>query len=207
MAKKKGLSRPAKMFWGLLAAVLIAIIGIWGYNRYMEKKKVEQLYQHGFQLLEEQTALYIKENYSGISKIEFSPIFVDGDGRFTMRTVNVVPVVYDEEGNKAILGGTIGHHSYAGYGILEGIMLDFDGNGGEIIELAGRNGKMVEVQQYQHLPTEAQLRDSQKIDENILALIEDGQLKGVEKKLKGSPSCKIDYNLEIKKGEYWKWQP
>ena len=34
-----------------------------------------KLYKRGFRLLEEQLATYIKEHYSGVSKIEFSPIF------------------------------------------------------------------------------------------------------------------------------------
>ena len=38
------------------------------------------------------------------------------------------------------------------------------------------------------------------IDENILALVEDNQLKGVKKSDNGSPKAKISYNLEIKKG-------
>ncbi|MEX2805576.1 hypothetical protein AB3329_10825 [Streptococcus sp. H31] len=205
MAKKKRLSRPAKIFWGLLAAVLIVITGIWGYNRYMEQKKIDNLYKHGFKLLEEQTALYIKENYSGISKIEFSPIFIDGDGKFTMLTANVVPVVYDEEGSRVILGRKVKKTHYSNYGMLEGLLLDFDFEGNEVIQIAGREGKMIEVQQYQHLPAEAQLKESQKIDENILALIEDGQLKGVEKTSEGSPNAEIIYNLDIEKGEYWKW--
>ena len=36
-------------------------------------RKEEKVIKHGFRLLEEQLGLYIKENYSGISKIEFSP--------------------------------------------------------------------------------------------------------------------------------------
>ena len=34
--------------------------------------KEEKIIEHGFRLLEEQIATYIKENYSGVSKIEFS---------------------------------------------------------------------------------------------------------------------------------------
>lgn len=36
-------------------------------------RKEEKVIKYGFRLLEEQLGLYIKENYSGISKIEFSP--------------------------------------------------------------------------------------------------------------------------------------
>ena len=38
----------------------------------MDRMKVDNLYRHGFQLYEEQIATYLKEHYSGISKIEFS---------------------------------------------------------------------------------------------------------------------------------------
>ena len=38
--------------------------------------KTTKLYQRGFRLLEEQIGTYIKEKYSGIEKIEFSPIYV-----------------------------------------------------------------------------------------------------------------------------------
>ena len=77
----------------------------------------DRLIQHGFKLLEEQIATYIKENYSGVSKIEFSPIFVDGGDGFSMFTANVVPVVYDTEGNRAVLGkyGTL-QASFEKYG-------------------------------------------------------------------------------------------
>ena len=43
----------------------------------LEDKGVK-LYKRGFRLLEEQLATYIKEHYSGVSKIEFSPIFIQG---------------------------------------------------------------------------------------------------------------------------------
>ena len=63
-----------------------------------------KLYKRGFRLLEEQLSTYIKEHYSGVSKIEFSPIFVQGwDGQSIFRA-NIVPVIYDLQGNKAYLG-------------------------------------------------------------------------------------------------------
>ncbi|MEX2804961.1 hypothetical protein AB3329_07610 [Streptococcus sp. H31] len=206
MAKKKRLSRPAKVFWGLLAVVLIAITGIWGYNRYMQKKKVEQLYQHGFQLLEEQIATYIKENYSGVSKIEFSPIYIDGDGKFTMFRMHVVPKIYDSEGNHALLGSTIGNTSYTSYGLNSGVILDFDISGNEIIYLEDfDNDKEIEVSNDTHLPDKAKLLSSSSIDENIQALINDGQLKGIEKGEIGSSQAEVKYNIEIKKGDYTTW--
>ena len=58
-----------------------------------------KLYKRGFRLLEEQLATYIKEHYSGVSKIEFSPIFVQGGDGQTMFDANIVPVIngFDEE--------------------------------------------------------------------------------------------------------------
>ncbi|AXQ79702.1 hypothetical protein DDV21_002620 [Streptococcus chenjunshii] len=188
------------MFWGLLAAVLIAITGIWGYNRYMEKKKVEQLYQHGFQLLEEQIATYIKENYSGVRKIEFSPIYIDGDGRFTMRTAEVVPILYDEHGNKAQFGGKIDHFGHPSYGILNYLRIDWDIYGTEIIELASGKDYYVEVAYGQSLPEATKWTENENIDNNIQALIDIGELKGIEKSAQGSPSAEIRYNVTFKKG-------
>lgn len=65
----------------------------------------ESIFKHSFRLLEEQTALYVKENFTGISRIEFSPIIFDGGSKSgDPLRVNVVPVVYDRHGNKAYLG-------------------------------------------------------------------------------------------------------
>ena len=44
------------------------------------------------------------------------------------------------------------------------------------------------------------------IDDNISALVKDGQLKNVEKKEGGRPQVEIVYNLEIQKGNYRKWR-
>ena len=60
-----------------------------------------KLYKRGFRLLEEQLATYIKEHYSGVSKIEFSPIFVQGGDGQTMFSANIVFSVYDKNQNKA----------------------------------------------------------------------------------------------------------
>ncbi|MEX2804043.1 hypothetical protein AB3329_02850 [Streptococcus sp. H31] len=200
MAKKKGLSRPTKIFWGLLAAVLIVITGIWEYNRYMEKKKVDQLYQHGFQFLEEQIATYIKENYSGVSKIEFSPIYIDGDGCFTVRTAYTVPIIYDEEGNKAQFGGKIDHFGHPRYGLLNYLRIDWDIYGTEIIELASGKDYYVEVTYGDSLPEDTKWTENENIDNNIKALIDIGKLKGIEKSAQGSPSAEVRYNVTFKKG-------
>ncbi|AND78862.1 hypothetical protein [Streptococcus pantholopis] len=200
MSKKKGLSRPAKVFWGLLAAVLIAVTGIWGYNRYMQKKKVEQLYQHGFQLLEEQIATYIKENYSGVSKIEFSPIYIDGDDRFTVRTAYTVPIIYDKEGNEAQFGSQINHFAHSRYGLLNYLRIDWDIYGTEMIELANQSGDYVEVTYGDSLPKDTKWTDNEDIDSNIEALVNIGKLKGIEKSAQGSPSAEVRYNVTFKKG-------
>ena len=87
-----------------------------------QKEKQEQtarehkLYKRGFRLLEEQIAIYTKEHYEGVSKIEFSPIFEDG-GDYSMYTLNMVPVIYDNYGNRAILGGKIGKVLHSSYGL------------------------------------------------------------------------------------------
>lgn len=75
-------------------------------------RKEEKIIKHGFRLLEEQIGIYIKENYSGISKIEFSPIFIQGGKDNPPFTADVLPVIYDEEGNRAVLGGQIGKTGY-----------------------------------------------------------------------------------------------
>ncbi|RSJ11279.1 hypothetical protein D8824_00590 [Streptococcus intermedius] len=164
-----------------------------------------QLYKHGFRLLEEQIATYIKEHYAGVSKIEFSPIFIQGDNKHSMFHANVVPVVYDESGNKAYLGRPIGTEDYARYGSFGDVLLSFDGSGKEVIELRIDN-QYVDVSGSKHLPDKVRLTSSEKIDKNMAALIKDGQLKSVGEKDGGSPQVEITYNTEIKKGEHWKWR-
>lgn len=72
-----------KKFFTTLALILVLISGgIFVYNKLTKPNfspKTTKLYQHGFQLLEEQIGTYIKEHYKGIEKIEFSPIYVTGD--------------------------------------------------------------------------------------------------------------------------------
>ncbi|AND80389.1 hypothetical protein A0O21_01890 [Streptococcus pantholopis] len=172
----------------------------------MAREKVNQLYKHGFRLYEEQIATYIKENYSGVSKIEFSPIFVDGDGRFTMRTVNVVPVIYDEEGNKAYLGRMIGQQGYGNYGTGNGPVLSIDSAGEEVIELKDFDAdKVYDVSGYKTLPDFAKLKSNSLMDKNVAALVEKHQLEAVEKSSEGSPDIEIVYNLEIREGDYTQW--
>ena len=173
-------------------------------------RKEEKIIKHGFRLLEEQIGIYIKENYSGISKIEFSPIFIQGGKDNPPFTADVLPVIYDEEGNRAVLGGQIGKTGYPSYGILSGLLLNFDHNDNEIIELedSGKGlGVEIDVSNAKTLPEEAKLTPPIKgTDDNIDALVKDGQLKNVIKSDGGSPKAKINYNLEIERGEYWKYK-
>ena len=154
-------------------------------------------------------ATYIMENYSGISKIEFSPIFIQGGKDNPPFTADVLPVIYDEEGNRAVLGGEIGKNGYPSYGLLTDLRLDFDRNDNEIIELvdsAKGLGVDIDVSNAQTLPEEAKIKtELSGTDENIKALVDIGKINNVKKDKSGSPKAKIVYNLEIKRGEYWKW--
>ncbi|MGT2906498.1 hypothetical protein [Streptococcus dentiloxodontae] len=169
--------------------------------------RLYQLYRHAFQLLEEQIAFYIKEHYSGVSKIEFSPIFIDGDGRFTMFRMHVVPRIYDNYGSRSILGGEIDDLTYDKYGLLHGLStLDIDVYGNDFIYLSNSaTGEEINVSKHDHLPDEAKLSTSKKIDLNLEGLILDGQLKQIMKSDAGSPNVEIHYNLEIQRGDYTEW--
>ncbi|EHG12936.1 hypothetical protein [Streptococcus intermedius] len=167
-------------------------------------EKGVKLYKHGFCLLEEQIATYIKEHYTRVSKIEFSPIFIQGDNKHSMFSANVVPAIYDKQGNKVILGGRVERRWFGRYGLLNGIYLAFDGSDKEVIELKV-DDQDVDVSGSKHLPEKARLSSSKKIDENMAALIKDGQLKGVVKNDSGSPKAEVVYNIEIKKGDYSEW--
>ena len=164
-------------------------------------EKGVKLYKHGFCLLEEQIATYIKDHYAGVRKIEFSPIFIQGDNKHSMFSANVVPAIYDKQGNKVILGGRVERRWFGRYGLLNGIYLAFDGSDKEVIELKV-DDQDVDVSGSKHLPEKARLSSSKKIDENMAALIKDGQLKEVVKNDSGSPKAEVVYNIEIKKGDY-----
>ena len=164
-----------------------------------------KLYKRGFRLLEEQLATYIKEHYSGVSKIEFSPIFVQGGDGQTMFDANIVPVIYDNHGNKAYLGRKVGKHGYASYGLLGDLRLDFNGFDEEVIEI-DVNGKFLDITNYKSLPPKAKLTINPSMDENIEALVKDGQLKDVVKSEIGSPDAEVVYNTEIRKGDYLDWR-
>ena len=161
--------------------------------------KTTKLYQHGFRLLEEQIGTYIKEHYTGIDKIEFSPIYVTEEGS-TFSNVYIRPTIYDKHGNKATLGTKVKNLIPSDIGIISYIIVDFDGDENEVIELMDSNGKFIDVSNEQHLPNEVKLTRQELIDENIELLVEDGQLKGVVKDEKGSPNAEIVYNTEFQKG-------
>ena len=201
-----------KLISGIVVMVMIILGGVFYMNQQshnpdtgiLDKQEV-QLYKHGFRLLEEQIATYIKEHYTGVSKIEFSPIFIQGDNKHSMFSANVVPAIYDKQGNKVILGGRVERRWFGRYGLLNGIYLAFDGSDKEVIELKV-DDQDVNVSGSKHLPEKARLSSSKKIDENMAALIKDGQLKEVVKNDSGSPKAEVVYNIEIKKGDYSEWR-
>ena len=202
-----------------IGAVLIVLIsgGVYCMTKWIEHQnspynvsdvlddKGVKLYKRGFRLLEEQLATYIKEHYSGVSKIEFSPIFVQGGDGQTMFDANIVPVIYDNHGNKAYLGRKVGKHGYASYGLLGDIRLDFNGWDEEIIELKVGDD-FIDISESKKLPVEAKLSTKPKMDENIEALVQDHQLVDVKKSENGSPDAEINYNTDIKKGDRYKWR-
>ena len=169
----------------------------------LDDKEVK-LYKRGFRLLEEQLSTYIKERYSGVSKIEFSPIFVQGGDGQSMFRANIVPVIYDLQGNKAYLGKKIGEKSYSHYGSFWDVRLDFNGWDEEIIELKVGDD-FIDISERKKLPVEAKLSTKPKIDENIEALVQEHQLVDVKKSENGSPDAEVVYNTEIRKGDFLEW--
>ena len=161
--------------------------------------KTTRLYKRGFRLLEEQIGTYIKDHYTGIEKIEFSPIYVTDEGS-TFSDAYVRPTLYDKYGNKATLGDKIKKFIPLSYGLISDIVLDFDGGGNEVIELLDSNDKSVDVSNEEHLPKKAILTEARSTDENISLLVDNGHLRGVVKDKKGSPNAEIVYNTELQKG-------
>ena len=190
----------------IIAIVIILIFGgTYMYNKLTKPNlgpKTAKLYQHGFRLLEEQLGTYIKEHYSGVEKIEFSPIYVTEEGS-TFSNVYIRPTIYDKHGNEATLGTEVKNVISSDIGIVSHIIVDFDGDGNEVIELKDSNGKFIDVSKEQHLPNEVKLTKQPFIDGNIELLVEDGQLKGVVKDSKGSPNAEIVYNINLSKGDEW----
>lgn len=190
--------------WVKIIAILIFILSgsYFVYNKLTKPNlgpKTTKLYKHGFLLLEEQIGTYIKDHYTGIEKIEFSPIYVTEEGS-TFSNAYVRPTIYDKYGNKATLGDKIKKFIPLSYGLISDIVLDFDGGGNEVIELLDSNDKSVDVSNEEHLPKKAILTEARSTDENISLLVDNGHLRGVVKDKKGSPNAEIVYNTELQKG-------
>lgn len=191
--------------WVKIIAILIFILSgsYFVYNKLTKPNlgpKTTKLYKHGFILLEEQIGTYIKDHYTGIEKIEFSPIYVTEEGS-TFSNAYVRPTIYDKYGNKATLGDKIKKFIPLSYGLISDIVLDFDGGGNEVIELPDSNDKPVDVSNEEHLPKKAILTEARSTDENISLLVDNGHLRGVVKDKKGSPNAEIVYNTELHKGD------
>ncbi|KXT78444.1 hypothetical protein [Streptococcus sp. DD13] len=187
----------------VIGMILIAG-GTYLYNKITKPNlgpKTTQLYQHGFRLLEEQIGTYIKEHYTGIEKIEFSPIYVTGDDGSSMLNAYVRPTIYDQHGNKATLGEPVNKFIPLSYGLYSYIILDFDGGGDEVIELMDSKDRLIDVSKEAYLPKKAKLTEARSTDENISLLVQEGQLENVIKHENGSPEAQIIYNVELKKGE------
>ena len=206
-----------KLFRLALVLAILIVASMLYFNKKMEEQKDPynvsavlddkgvKLYKRGFRVLEEQLATYIKEHYSGVSKIEFSPIFVQGGDGQTMFDANIVPVIYDNHGNKAYLGRKVGKHGYASYGLLGDLRIDFNGFDEEVIEI-DVDGKFLDITNYKSLPPKAKLTTNPSMDENIVALVNAGHLKDVVKSEKGSLKAEVAYNTEIRKGNEWEWR-
>ncbi|MBS5355720.1 hypothetical protein HMPREF3002_07080 [Streptococcus sp. HMSC065E03] len=191
--------------WVKIIAILILILSgsYFVYNKLTKPNlgpKTTRLYKRGFRLLEEQIGTYIKDHYTGIEKIEFSPIYVTEEGS-TFSNAYVRPTIYDKYGNKATLGDKIKKFIPLSYGLISDIVLDFDGGGNEVIELPDSNDKPVDVSNEEHLPKKAILTEARSTDENISLLVDNGHLRGVVKDKKGSPNAEIVYNTELHKGD------
>lgn len=191
---------------GSLLGIFVLIAGVIGGKYYMDRQRARelQLYQHGFRLYEEQIATYIKEHYSGIKKIEFSPIFIRRGG---MSNAHIVPVLYDKYGNKAYLGRVIEKNGFSDFGLHNGLDLNRDGaTGEEVIELENFDtDETYDVSGYKSLPDFAKLKTNTTLDENIKALVKNGQLVKVRKNDKRNSQTKVIYNLDIQEGDYTKW--
>ena len=135
-----------------LALILVLVSGgIFVYNKMTKPNfgpKTTKLYQHGFQLLEEQIGTYIKEHYSGVEKIEFSPIYITEEGS-TFSNAYVRPTIYDKYGNKATLGTQIKKYVPNSFGIVTDLIVDFDWDGKEV----NYQGPLTKQKQSQSLST------------------------------------------------------
>ena len=206
-----------KIIFTLAVLMLLIPGGIFGVTKWIEHQnspynvsdvlddKGVKLYKRGFRLLEEQLATYIKEHYSGVSKIEFSPIFVQGGDGQSMFRATIVPVIYDNHGNKAYLGRSVGEEDFGRFTSSGSIQLNFDGHDNEIIEIKSDDGYL-NISNSEKLPEKAKLSTSKRIDNNISALIKAGHIKDIEKNENGSPNAKVKFNTQIRKGDHFKWR-
>lgn len=180
----------------IIALIIVAIGGtIYMGNKFEKQQELDKehaLYKHGFRLLEEQIAVYIKEHYSGVSKVEFTDIYNYGDSG-----LYVYPIITDNQGNRTLLNDSIN----GAYGTSRGLYaLEFHPSSkSEIIYLDNSaNGTEIDVSDYRTLPDKAKWKKDSLTDRNIERLLKDGSIKGVEKSDKGSSDMKIVYNLKIK---------
>lgn len=158
--------------------------------------------KHGFRLLEEQEANYIKENYSGVKSIEFSPIFEDGDGLNRQYTLTTVLVIVDTNGNRAKLGGEIDNCNYGSLNYPTYFeSLQFGISGEEIIQFEGSD---IQYSNGDKLSEKSKITESPGMDDNISSLVHHGRLD-VTKSKEGSPNAEIIYNTTIQKGDYKNW--
>ena len=195
----------------ILLSLLCFFVLVIGGKFYMDGMKVDNLYRHGFQLYEEQIATYLKEHYSGISKIEFSPIFISGGNGESFLKGRIIPVVYDNHGNKVYLRAAKDIDSLVpNYILTAGINLDFNvNNGSEIINLLNNSLELINVEDYQHLPEELKWYKDEATDEIMSFFSRKGLLKEVDQNSQGSPQAEIVYNLEIRRvqgGEAYEWK-
>ena len=176
----------------ILVMFLIGLVAIFGGVIYMNHRQEQNLYKHGFRLLEEQIAVYIKEHYSGVNKVEFSDIYNYGDSG-----LYVYPIITDNHGNRTLLNDSINGAYWTSRGFYELTFHPTIKN--EIIYLDNSaNGTEIDVSDYRTLPDKAKWKKDSLTDRNIERLLKDGSIKGVEKSDKGSPDMKIVYNLKIK---------
>ena len=178
-----------KRIKSILLYLIVFLVLVAGGEFYMDRLKIDNLYRHGFQLHEEQIATYLKEHYSGISKIEFSPIFITGGNGESFLQGRVVPVVYDTDGNKVYLRNDgLVKKVLVDYSMVFGTDLAFNYyEGPEIIYLRDDKRRRNSVIWGQPLPENLKWVDHETTDESMEAFSHEGYLKGVEKNDQGSP--------------------
>lgn len=204
MKQKKNSKKFRLLLIILISIILLPFVWKTGGYLYMNYSKDGRLHKHGFRLLEEQLAIYIEEHYEGVSKIEFSPIFEDGEDSYSTHTLNVIIAIYDNHGNRAVIdeGGNIP------FGAANGLTMDYDGaTGEEVIELDKYDSdEVIDVSNAKTLPKNAKLESYHILDTTIQYLVKTGKLIDVRKSDNGSRQVKVIYNTEIRKGDYTKWR-